>query len=79
MRSGGGAPVVMNAANEIAVDAFLHERIGFMDIPRLIYAVLDQIPSQSIHTLDDVLHLDTLARGIAVRLIQTSKFKRSMK
>jgi 1-deoxy-D-xylulose 5-phosphate reductoisomerase len=49
-----------------------------MDIPRLILAVLEQVPSQSIHALDDVLHLDTIARDIAIRLIQTSKFKRSM-
>lgn len=78
MQAGGGAPVVMNAANEIAVEAFLHERIGFMDIPHLIQDVLDQIPPQSIANLDDILCLDNVARNKAFNLTQTSKFKRSM-
>jgi len=78
MRAGGGAPVVMNAANEIAVEAFLREHIGFMDIPCLIEEVLEQTPPQSIANMDDILYLNTLARNRAVKLIQTSKFKRSM-
>ncbi len=78
MQDGGGAPVVMNAANEIAVDAFLHNNIGFMDIPRLIQEVLEQIPTQSITTLDEILYLDSVARNKAFNLTRTSKFKRSM-
>ena len=77
MEAGGGAPVVMNAANEIAVAAFLREHIGFLDIPRLIQEVLQQIPNQSIATLDDVLTLNAVARNKAFNLIQTSNFKRS--
>ena len=38
MRSGGLAPTVLNAANEIAVQAFLDRRIGFLDIPRVVDA-----------------------------------------
>lgn len=78
MRTGGGAPVVMNAANEIAVDAFLREQIGFMQIPHLIQDVMEQISPQPIHSLDDILCLDAIARSRAFELTQTSKFKRSI-
>lgn len=78
MQAGAGAPVVLNAANEIAVEAFLREYIGFMDIPHLIQEVLEQIPPQLITTLDDILNLDAMARNKAFKLIQTLKFKRSM-
>ncbi|MCA1797305.1 MAG: 1-deoxy-D-xylulose-5-phosphate reductoisomerase [Desulfuromonadaceae bacterium] len=78
VQAGGGAPVVMNAANEIAVEAFLREHIGFMDIPRLIQGVLEQIPSQSITSVDDIIYLDTVARNKAFKLSKTLKFKRSM-
>jgi 1-deoxy-D-xylulose-5-phosphate reductoisomerase len=75
MKAGGGASVVMNAANEIAVEAFLHERIGFMDIPRVIQEVLERIPSQSITDLEDVLSLNARARNRALELIKNSEIK----
>jgi len=78
MQAGGGAPVVMNAANEIAVEAFLRKQIGFMDIPRLIQEVLELIPPQTITELDDVLYLNAEARSKAFDFTQTLKFKRSM-
>ncbi|MDY0211422.1 MAG: 1-deoxy-D-xylulose-5-phosphate reductoisomerase [Desulfuromonadaceae bacterium] len=76
MQAGGGASVVMNAANEIAVSAFLHEQIGFMDIPKLIQDVLDGLGHQSVHDLDDILYLDSLARTKAKILSRTSIYKR---
>ncbi len=43
LRDGGGAPTAMNGANEIAVGAFLDERIGFDAIARLVETVLEQL------------------------------------
>ena len=42
LRAGGGAPTALNAANEVAVEAFLSARIGFADIARIVETVLDQ-------------------------------------
>ncbi|MDP2805492.1 MAG: 1-deoxy-D-xylulose-5-phosphate reductoisomerase, partial [Gallionellaceae bacterium] len=55
LRAGGTAPALMNAANEVAVDAFLNQRIAFLDIPRLIADVLDKVSSHEVKNLDDVL------------------------
>ena len=44
MRRGGNTPCVLNAANEVAVAAFLHERIGFLDMPRIIESVMQKAP-----------------------------------
>ncbi|MDD2558750.1 MAG: 1-deoxy-D-xylulose-5-phosphate reductoisomerase [Desulfuromonas sp.] len=78
MHAGGGAPVVMNAANEIAVAAFLREHIGFMDIPKLIQDVLDSLGHQPVHDLDDILYLDSQAREKARILTQTLAHKRGV-
>jgi 1-deoxy-D-xylulose-5-phosphate reductoisomerase len=65
LRAGGSAPAVLNAANEIAVQAFLDRRIGFTDIPRLIDAALNALPTSSLTTLDEVLDADRAARDHA--------------
>ena len=65
LRAGGTAPSVMNAANEIAVDAFLNRRIAFLDIPRVIEETLAEIPLREVQVLDDVLEADAEARRIA--------------
>jgi 1-deoxy-D-xylulose-5-phosphate reductoisomerase len=65
LRSGGTAPAVLNAANEVAVDAFLNKKISFLDIPRLIKHVLEKQASVPVNTLDDVLLADTQARVAA--------------
>ena len=63
-RAGGLMPAVLNAANEQAVALFLAEKIGFLDIPRLIEKVCDRFSSQNIPnpSLDDILSADTWAR-----------------
>jgi 1-deoxy-D-xylulose-5-phosphate reductoisomerase len=63
-RTGGLMPAVLNAANEQAVALFLAERIGFLDIPRLIERACDryQIHNNSTPTLDDILAADQWAR-----------------
>ena len=69
LEAGGNAPVVFNAANEIAVDAFLGERVGFLDIPSVVSATLDACESGRIDSLDEVLEFDRLAREITTGLI----------
>jgi len=66
LRTGGTAPAILNAANEVAVDAFLNRKISFLDIPLLISDVLATHASVAANTLDDVLLADAQAR-IAAR------------
>jgi 1-deoxy-D-xylulose-5-phosphate reductoisomerase len=63
-RAGGSMPAVLNAANEQVVALFLEEKIGFLDIPRLIEYVCDrhQIDNRQHPTLDDILNADLWAR-----------------
>jgi 1-deoxy-D-xylulose-5-phosphate reductoisomerase len=65
LQAGGGAPTILNAANEIAVDAFLRGRIGFLDIVETVCRVLQKLGTHSAGTLDDVIALDATARRIA--------------
>lgn len=62
MRMGGFAPCVLNAANEVAVAAFLDKRIRFTDIATLVEHVLAHTPSGSPYHLDDLLQADEAAR-----------------
>ncbi len=62
LRSGGTTPALLNAANEIAVEAFLERRIAFLDIPRLIEAVLGIVTRKEVNLLQDVLDADAAAR-----------------
>ncbi len=62
---GGGAPTVLNAANEIAVAGFLSGKIGFLDIIRIVELTLGKFTGTMIDTLDDVLSVDLEARKIA--------------
>jgi 1-deoxy-D-xylulose-5-phosphate reductoisomerase len=72
LQAGGTAPTLMNAANEVAVAAFLERRIAFLDIPRLIADVLDKLPVVEVNELDDVLQADEQARRAAEHWIATS-------
>lgn len=68
MRAGGGAPTVLNAANEVAVAEFLAGRLRFLDIARIVGAVLDRMAGQRLAapaTLDEALALDERARRLA--------------
>ncbi len=60
--AGGGAPTVLNAVNEEAVQAFLEGRLRFVDIPVLIESVLNRLPTAAPAVLDDVLALDAETR-----------------
>jgi len=67
LRAGGGAPAILNAANEVAVEAFLQRRIGFLDIARTSEQVLEAMGPCRADTLDDVVALDMAARISAQR------------
>ena len=74
LRQGGTAPAILNAANEIAVAAFLERRLSFLGIPRLIATVLEKLPSQAEGSLEDVLAADLAARQAAESLVQSGAF-----
>ena len=61
-RAGGLMPAILNAANEVAVQAFLDRQLNFLDIPRVIEGVITQMSPGSIGSLEDVLAADAEAR-----------------
>jgi 1-deoxy-D-xylulose-5-phosphate reductoisomerase len=63
---GGTAPAILNAANEVAVSAFLDEGLPFTAIPKLIEHTLEHVAVRAVNTLDDVLTADTNAREVAM-------------
>ena len=65
MEIGGNAPCILNAANEIAVERFLHDKIAFSDITKIVVEVLERLPYSNISSLEDVLENDNKARKIA--------------
>jgi 1-deoxy-D-xylulose-5-phosphate reductoisomerase len=65
LEAGGSAPAVLNAANEIAVEAFLARRIGFLEIARIVEATLERLSGPDPGSLDDLLALDEQARRTA--------------
>jgi 1-deoxy-D-xylulose-5-phosphate reductoisomerase len=69
LEAGGTAPAVLNAANEVAVEAFLDRRIGFRAIPSLIAQVLDRLPTRPADGLDSLLEQDRVARACARELM----------
>jgi 1-deoxy-D-xylulose-5-phosphate reductoisomerase len=69
--TGGLAPAILNAANEVAVTAFLERRLNFPDIPVVIECVLSKAAGGEIHSLDDVLQADAEARGLAQEFCRT--------
>ena len=69
LRAGGTAPAIMNAANEIAVQAFLEETLPFMQIPELIDETLQQLEVKVVDTLETVLEADHMARQYASRYL----------
>ncbi len=69
LHAGGTAPATLNAANEVAVAAFLAQRISFLSIPIVIEEVLAALPVSSASKLDDVLGADAAARALAQEVI----------
>jgi len=65
LRAGGSAPTVLNAANEIAVQAFLDREIGFLEIATLVEETLNALEMRPLASLDDVAEMDAQARRFA--------------
>lgn len=70
LHRGGTAMAVLNAANEVAVDAFLNKKMAFQNIPTLIEDVMTQMDSEPVTSLDMVMEWDREARRRAVALLQ---------
>jgi 1-deoxy-D-xylulose-5-phosphate reductoisomerase len=68
-RAGGTAPCVLNAANEIAVYAFLDGRIRFLEIPEVIERTLSELPAEQVVAFESLYEADRRARRIATDLI----------
>jgi 1-deoxy-D-xylulose-5-phosphate reductoisomerase len=68
-RAGGTAPCIMNAANEIAVHAFLGGRLRFLDVAAVIEETLDLLPSGPVHSFDSLGEADAEARRVAGELV----------
>lgn len=72
LKIGGTMPAVLNAANEIAVQAFLDERIRLSDIPRIVESVMNEHKSVTVANLEIVLELDSWARDLAAMNLEKS-------
>ena len=72
MKTGGSVPTVLNAANEVAVDAFLAGKLAFQGISSVVSRAIDtcEIPLEAPSSIEDALALDTLAREHAKRALQ---------
>ena len=70
MEAGGAAPIVLNAANEVAVAAFLDERLAFLDIAAVVADALERSDEGVPASLDDVLAVDARTRATAEALVE---------
>ncbi len=70
MKTGESAPVTLNAANEVAVESFLANRIGFNRIPQLVNQVMDSVEVTPVNSLDEVLEQDRLARVKSIDCVE---------
>ncbi|MCW3107611.1 MAG: 1-deoxy-D-xylulose-5-phosphate reductoisomerase, partial [Segetibacter sp.] len=70
LNKGGNMPSILNAANEIAVYAFLRNRIGFLDMTEVVEQTMNKIPYIESPTLDEYFESDGEARSFAASLIQ---------
>jgi 1-deoxy-D-xylulose-5-phosphate reductoisomerase len=68
--AGGTAPCVLNAANEVAVAAFLDGSIGFTAIPEVVEGALEEVPATAPTHFDDLYTADAQAREAAARLVE---------
>src|SRR5450755_3052886 len=75
--AGGAKTIALNAADEIAVAAFLEEQIGFEDIPRIIEDVMAATPARHLESIQKVLALDTEARLLAREIVKQRRQKGS--
>jgi 1-deoxy-D-xylulose-5-phosphate reductoisomerase len=72
IRSGGSASCILNAADEVAVSAFLAGQIGFPAIARTVAATLEKMPSEQPGSIAEVLSIDETARRVAAQVIEAN-------
>ncbi|WP_312333549.1 1-deoxy-D-xylulose-5-phosphate reductoisomerase [Sphingobacterium sp.] len=70
LRAGGNRSCVLNAANEVVVEAFLKDQVGFLQMSDIIEQTLDQVEFIAAPTLDDYLETDRIARVITKEIIK---------
>lgn len=70
--AGGTAPAILNAANEVAVEAFLADQIGFMEIPALIESVLSKSNIEAVISIPQLVDVDATARRVAKHWLTSS-------
>jgi 1-deoxy-D-xylulose-5-phosphate reductoisomerase len=75
--AGGSKTIALNAADEVAVAAFLEEQIGFEDIPRIMEQVMAATPAAHLESIQKVLALDTEARLLASEIVRQRSQKLS--
>lgn len=71
MRAGGLAPTILNAANEVAVAAFLKEKIGFTNIPQVVEHTLQKLENSVADNIESILNKDKVARHVAQQYISS--------
>ena len=71
LKTGGAAPTILSAANEVGVHGFLAGKIGFLDIVRTVEQTLERVPATPLAGLDDVHAVDSEAREVAAELAAT--------
>lgn len=73
LEKGGVLPAVLNAANEIAVDAFLNEKVAFPQISQVVAETMERVQDGKDTSLDDILNADARARVVAREIIQANR------
>ena len=68
-RMGGSAPAVLNAADEVAVEAFLFGRLGFLGIPEIVERTIEEVEWREPASVEEVIQVDTEARSVAAAMI----------
>ncbi|EXS28568.1 MULTISPECIES: 1-deoxy-D-xylulose-5-phosphate reductoisomerase [Acinetobacter calcoaceticus/baumannii complex] len=71
MRAGGLAPTILNAANEVAVAAFLNQQIGFTNIPQVVEHTLQKLENSVADNIESILNKDKVARHVAQQYISS--------
>ena len=69
--AGGTAPCTLNAANEVAVHAFLAGRLAFLQIAEVIEETLQQLPGDTVHSFESLARADAAARRVAGDLVES--------
>ena len=75
LQNPNSSPVVLNASNEIAVDAFLKNKVKFTDIYNIVYETLNVCKPSIPKNIDDIIEIDNIARMNALNLIKRKFYK----